>query len=146
MSDIVVQGLSATVIGMGIVVFVLALLMCVLFLFKYLAPKPKAVPTAPAKAAPPAPATKSNVVQYDLTPADTDKGASVMMPSLASGSADDLIAVISAAVAVCMEDCEGTPVIKSITPVPQAGTAASARASASGWNIAARRENHRGLY
>ena len=123
MSDIIVQGLSATVIGMGIVFLVLTILMGVLYALKAFAPKPVSAPSV----------VEEKVARQEELVLPEDDG-------------DEIIAVISAAVAAYLG---AGAVVKSVTPAGlnaarRSGTQAGRPIDA--WKISARRENHRGLY
>lgn len=116
MYEIVMEGITATIIGMGLVFAVLALLSLILYFFKYLDPQIK--PSAQAALPEPVMMDEEEISEepYDGT---------------------ELIAVISAALAAYMGEGAPALAIKSIKPVGSAYRA---------WNVAAIRENHRGLY
>lgn len=117
--EAIIEGATATVIGMGMVFGVLAILCVVLYFFKYLTPQEK-------------PALKPSIP--DEPAAETAEPEEVYDDS-------ELLAVISAALTAYMG--EGA-VIKSISPAAASGKPGGSAYRA--WNTAAIRENHRGLY
>lgn len=120
-SEKIMEGLTATVIGMGIVFAVLALIALILSFFKFMSPQDQK--------------PKPKAAEGIQEPVDDTFQIEADNPDYVDAQEDELIAVISAAVAAYLG--EGSkPVIKSVRP---------ARNSYSPWNIAAKRESQRGL-
>lgn len=118
------EGLTAAIIGMGIVFTVLILLAIILSFFKNLTPQ-----------------TAKDELKTEVPVALGLINEEAAVEAGAQGNDNnELIVVISAAVAT---DSGGTARIMSITPVTASSTV---NIGFKAWNTAARRENHRGLY